>query len=1510
MGHGSSIDATFGIIIKESNASDKAAKMGLKSIGFGRYVKAGAPGTVVAKSEKGELVSVKPEKDADPRNKARADKPVAQKRRTIKPAAKRGSISPAAARRAVRAVTKKGAVASISPEKADKLREKDKKTVEATLLLTRTEVARLKKAAGSKPARQGVGLGTDVSRSGEAAFVAALQQLKTFRKRQPNESVEQYNQQYLNVLNSKIVPRLQQIAADKDTFLDKGWVEAAALSIPVLLNEIGGADKIDQVAWDTPAGNALANVKGHDTSADMFITTTDGKRWGVSLKKDADVFILNAGLGEAITSMSMDMIDAGVPEKKVRQFAAESSPKVYYEDRAKVLAHQKRLFKTDKISGRAFRSAVSTLRKDPKLQKEYGVNPKRLERIGKDFFDRDWTGDDIKTASRIMEYIKKKAPREDLRNKMQTELNRLRNLDRDATKRILSTLKDDDIKKGFNDIILDGIHFSDALGFGTDKLEKFITIYGMKPDGAVLNTKTVMNLFGENTPEFRKLLKQARRGDKKAQELITDAARKRLVVDHADGARTGYIKVRTPNPSPPPSESILPLFEIGVRTRGIGSAPVLEIHQTPTMTHMLRNGSDISKWPLDAQKNLFNQQMKSLKQRAKGASSTSKREIERETTQLQGLISQVEEQKAARSKMKRSKRKKVGEGAIHGPGEKSGHGVARDGKINQEPDKPTPPSPGQQGGAGGGVAPPQIQPVSGKPNKKEDEFEKDIEQMNDKEPLEPVSPLGAMIAKAFDQPTPDDDVEKPAEKDADMDEALDPWANPMFTTAQFNTLKKEFEKKTGIKDFKSDLKAWKKFLEGKGYRIHEIMGGSAKDVTVYAKDRKTVLGKVGRTTTSIGAAKVGKSRTAQLSRINGKMSWVVKEDYDGEDQVVKTPAGEPIEIKDDEFRKAQKTEPTMVKQMDEPFVVSTKEGDADGKKGDYLAMGVEGEQWPIDQKIFDDTHKFVKEARTDLRTVPNKKYKNGQSVKTDRGRGKVQSAEWDKKKKKWLYRVELNRSAGGAINQHYETDLKEVKGLAAPDFETEVEIDEVEKKSTRRQDILRMHQRQKAQANLRDLENKNSRAALHQRQKAQAKLRGLQDEAKVLTTKWRAAIKAAQRLTGSKKVYALAFVNWKFSGGHKGDRKLPEEKGISSGIAKKIRHAMEMILSKEVHMVDESVESDLKKARESLQMTTTQAMIDDDSLSHAEARRILKQQGLDEAGLKRSTGRQSYGAPGETRSKGKAKKQRAASKKRQRKAGKDMAKESYVSYGSRDFEPAAGAGLGVGVVGDDDVPALTIARAAQAEALTLGEVKQVRPDLYVSKNASGDVRHFSSKKMAQTFGQARGRSTIGEVVSSAWSKGTVSAHSPLTKLVMVSLAGCREEETDDLDEAESSISHGGGQSTGGDRHGTHLSKQELDPEELKLIDGNWMRIMKFADAAYKGKPFPLAQRAIEKFLESIGVDQKHTGKIGEVIAHYYGMDTDPVSMIVPKVVPRITQEPNVKGSGHFFGGHPGPFHPV
>tara|TARA_R100000781_G_scaffold80070_1_gene49443 strand:- start:306 stop:470 length:165 start_codon:yes stop_codon:yes gene_type:complete len=48
-------------------------------------------------------------------------------------------------------------------------------------------------------------------------------------------------------------------------------------------------------------------------------------------------------------------------------------------------------------------------------------------------------------------------------------------------------------------------------------------------------------------------------------------------------------------------------------------------------------------------------------------------------------------------------------------------------------------------------------------------------------------------------------------------------------------------------------------------------------VAVYAQDRKTILGYVAIQATSVGASKVANSRTAELARVNGSLSWIAKE---------------------------------------------------------------------------------------------------------------------------------------------------------------------------------------------------------------------------------------------------------------------------------------------------------------------------------------------------------------------------------------------------------------------------------------------------------------------------------------------------------------------------------------------------------------------------------------------------------------------------------------------------------
>lgn len=65
------------------------------------------------------------------------------------------------------------------------------------------------------------------------------------------------------------------------------------------------------------------------------------------------------------------------------------------------------------------------------------------------------------------------------------------------------------------------------------------------------------------------------------------------------------------------------------------------------------------------------------------------------------------------------------------------------------------------------------------------------------------------------------------------------------------------------------------------------------------------------------------------------------------------------------FRKAvKKPIPIRCLQIDEPFVVETKEGTLRGKAGDYLMVGVQGELYPCEREIFEQTYEWVEDRRS------------------------------------------------------------------------------------------------------------------------------------------------------------------------------------------------------------------------------------------------------------------------------------------------------------------------------------------------------------------------------------------------------------------------------------------------------------------------------------------------------------------------------------------------------------------
>ena len=56
----------------------------------------------------------------------------------------------------------------------------------------------------------------------------------------------------------------------------------------------------------------------------------------------------------------------------------------------------------------------------------------------------------------------------------------------------------------------------------------------------------------------------------------------------------------------------------------------------------------------------------------------------------------------------------------------------------------------------------------------------------------------------------------------------------------------------------------------------------------------------------------------------------------------------------------KKPVPLRCVQINEPFKVETMEGVLEAKSGDYLMIGIKGEMYPCEKKIFEETYEIVK----------------------------------------------------------------------------------------------------------------------------------------------------------------------------------------------------------------------------------------------------------------------------------------------------------------------------------------------------------------------------------------------------------------------------------------------------------------------------------------------------------------------------------------------------------------------
>jgi hypothetical protein len=489
----------------------------------------------------------------------------------------------------------------LTDKERDVLRGNNIQKVQKTLYLTKEQAAADKK---NKANMEGIGAGTPDSRAGECAIIDGLSTIKN-KLATKNLKGAAYEEEFIDELNRYYDNMIKRITPNM--FLTKEWVEAARASAKQIVNQVG-AQNIVEVAWDTPEGRALVGSDNHGTSSDMFILDKKGNRWGISLKKSANVFLMNRGNNQAMMDVAESMKEQGAPESEIDEFMNQVSDAQYKEDIRKAIAAVKSGFKKDAKMAGELKTLAAKLQKgkipDTKKAGKY------LSRFGPDFFERDWTGDDLKLITRLLEY----GQLDDSTTTFQ-KMEQMRNLfkaaETGAANRWIEQIQTNPVvSDAVKNLIVKGTHLFDVLEVNLgekDILNKFVQVYGEGEDGAVMNLRNVGTFFTDNDKEravWDNLVLKAKGGDKKSKNLINQIVSNRIRVDFSKGSQ-GQVLYKRSNPSPPPATLEYPIFSLRIRVKELGVPPSVQLEQNQSFVIALKYGTDINKWPPRQKENYY-----------------------------------------------------------------------------------------------------------------------------------------------------------------------------------------------------------------------------------------------------------------------------------------------------------------------------------------------------------------------------------------------------------------------------------------------------------------------------------------------------------------------------------------------------------------------------------------------------------------------------------------------------------------------------------------------------------------------------------------------------------------------------------------------------------------------------------------------------------------------------------------------------------------------------------------
>lgn len=468
---------------------------------------------------------------------------------------------------------------------------------------TKLDVDSLFNALGGVDASEGGdrGAGTPSSAAGEAATVLLLQRLDYLRK---TDASTLTLDEFLKNYNQEMIDFLSKLRGLRGSILDEGWARASRKQVFSILHTLENHynTTIEEIAWDNSTGRSNLGLgqKPPEDRSDLYVKTDDGRVIGISLKKDGNVFLANQGLKKVLVSISKSAPDQET-RNKITGIADQHSKIVFSEFKKLIQVakdNKKQIIKSLSQFSRDQNKDLSASKYNSYFDEQGKLTPESLEMLTSGGISltttakglpKGLTGDEQKLLLRLMPFAD---------NKEATEcLNNMRDADKVATRGLLKMIDvDPSVNSTVTDYLIDALDLvqlvTEGSPFGKNyPVDEFFISYGeanLSPDGDGLPLSVTRDT----------ILKTLNLPEELSDDELKTVLREKFIVDTEDDGKIGFLRLRIVNDSPPPNYFYPSIATLGVRSRGLKSAPLMELAQHSGWTYTLINGTaNPNEWP-------------------------------------------------------------------------------------------------------------------------------------------------------------------------------------------------------------------------------------------------------------------------------------------------------------------------------------------------------------------------------------------------------------------------------------------------------------------------------------------------------------------------------------------------------------------------------------------------------------------------------------------------------------------------------------------------------------------------------------------------------------------------------------------------------------------------------------------------------------------------------------------------------------------------------------------------